>query len=122
MFSEGNKPKPDDNTWTIQQKILDILYGRASGASAATTSGIVSGATALSANVNRSSGFIQNLGTNPLFIKEGSGASVTDFNGVIAGGTANDDGLGGVYDLDNYTGVVTIAGTSPRYVATQRQT
>ena len=85
-----------------------------------TTTGISSSATALSANDNRRCILIQNLGTNPLFVKFGASASTSDFSVVLKAGTANDDGLGGVlsYDVLSYTGVITVAGTSPRYVAT----
>jgi hypothetical protein len=65
---------------------------------------------------------IQNLGTNPLFVRLGSGASTTVFNFILKGGTGNDDGLGGYYEkLDGtiFTGIITIAGTNPRYVATE---
>ena len=63
-----------------------------------------------------------NLGTNPLFVRFGSGASTTVFNMVLKGGTGNDDGLGASYEQSNgvvYTGIITIAGTSPRYIATE---
>ena len=85
-----------------------------------TRTGISSSATALSANDNRRTVLIQNLGTNPLFVKFGTGATTSDFDIILKGGTANDDGLGGVLSFDtlSYTGVITIAGTSPRYTAT----
>ena len=89
-----------------------------------TNSGILTAAgTALAANEARMSYKIQNLGQNPLFVKEGSGASTSDFTYVLAKGTANDDGLGGSYDNGGesvYTGIVTVAGTSPRFVAAER--
>ena len=83
-------------------------------------SGISSSATALPENENRRTVIIQNLGTNPLFVKFGDGATTTDFDVVLKGGTANDDGLGGVASFDtlSYTGIITIAGSSPRYTAT----
>jgi hypothetical protein len=52
----------------------------------------------------------------------GSGASTTVFHVVLKGGTGNDDGLGGSFsqfDGTVYTGIVTIAGTSPRYTVTE---
>lgn len=84
------------------------------------TSGIASAATALATNDKRRTVIIQNLGTNALFVKLGAGASTTDFTVVLKGGTANDDGLGGTLSFDtlSYTGIITVAGTSPRYVAT----
>lgn len=84
----------------------------------ANTPSIASAATALAANPARGAFQIQNLGTNPLFILLGSGASTTVFHQVLKGGTGNDDGLGGSFSMSTgvvYTGIVTIAGTSPRY-------
>ncbi len=91
-------------------------------ASKANTPSIVTSAgTALAANDNRRYFSIQNVGTNPLFILLGSGASTTVFHAVIKGGTGNDDGLGGSYQSDVlcYQGIVTVAGTSPRFVVTE---
>jgi hypothetical protein len=88
----------------------------------ANTPSIASAATALAANPARGAWSIQNLGTNPLFIRLGSGASTTVFHVVLKAGTSNDDGLGGTISQENgiiYTGIITIAGTSPRYVATE---
>jgi len=82
------------------------------------TPAISSAATALAANPKRNAFQIQNLGTNPLFVLLGSGASITVFHQVLKGGTGNDDGLGGSFSMSTgtvYTGIVTIAGTSPRY-------
>ena len=84
----------------------------------------VSAATALEANEARVNYFIQNLGTNPLYVKEGSGATSSDFTFVLAGGTGADDGTGGSMGSSSgevYTGVITIAGTSPRYTITERE-
>ena len=86
------------------------------------TPSIASAATALSAQSagNRSGWGIQNLGTNPLFVLMGSGASTTVFHFILKAGTGNDDGLGGMMlqlEGDVWQGIVTIAGTSPRYVA-----
>lgn len=83
---------------------------------------IASAATALAENKARAGFLIQNLGTNPLFVRFGSGASTTVFNLILKGGTGNDDGLGGSYEKADgtmYTGIITVAGTSPRYVATE---
>lgn len=86
------------------------------------TPSIASAATAIAANTtgNREGLVIQNLGTNPLFVLLGSGASTTVFSFVLKGGTGNDDGNGGLFSMlggDVWQGIVTIAGTSPRYVA-----
>lgn len=86
------------------------------------TPSIKSAATALADNHARIGWSIQNLGTNPLFVLLGSGASTSVFHYVLKGGTGNDDGLGGSLlfnDITVYNGIVTIAGTSPRYVVTE---
>jgi len=83
------------------------------------TPSIVSAATALAANTARIGFAIQNSGTNPLFVLLGDGASTTVFHFVLKAGTGNDDGLGGSLLMMEgivYTGIVTIDGTTPRYV------
>lgn len=82
------------------------------------TPSIASSTTALAENPNRTQWSIQNLGQNPLFVRLGTGASSTVFHVVLKASTANDDGTGGIVGQDTnviYTGVITIAGTSPRY-------
>lgn len=82
------------------------------------TPSIASAATALASNPKRNAFQIQNLGTNPLFVLLGTGASTTVFHQVLKGGSGADDGLGGSFSMSTgtvYTGIVTIAGTSPRY-------
>lgn len=79
---------------------------------------ITSAGTAIAANNARIGWGIQNLGTNPLFVLMGPSASTTVFHKVLKGGTGNDDGLGGSLDYDGptvYNGIVTVAGTSPRF-------
>ncbi len=79
---------------------------------------IVSDATALEKNVERSAFMVQNLSTNPLFVLFGEGASSTVFHVVLKGGTGNDDGIGGLVQMSEgviYTGKITVAGTTPRY-------
>lgn len=87
-----------------------------------TRTGIVTSAgTLLSANDNRSGLIIQNLnGTNPLFVKFGTGATSTDFDVILKAGSGADDGNGGVlsYDVLSYTGIISIAGTTVRCCAT----
>jgi len=80
---------------------------------------ILSAATALAANSARVGFSIQNLGTNPLFVRLGTGATTSLFHFVLRGGTGQDDGTGGVLtfaDSAVYTGLITVAGTTPRYV------
>lgn len=89
---------------------------------AANTPTIQSAATALAANTARIAWSIQNLGTNPLFVLRGTGASSTVFHTVLKGATSQDDGTGGVISEEAgtiYNGILTIAGTSPRYVVTE---
>lgn len=91
-------------------------------ASHASTPSIASATTALAANKDRGGFLIQNLGTNPLYVLWGTGASTTVFTTILRAGTANDDGLGGLMSIFGgvvYPGIITIAGTSPRYVATE---
>ena len=88
----------------------------------ANTPAIISSATALASNPARIGFSIQNLGTNALYILLGSGATTSIFHTVLKGGTGNDDGTGGSYSMEAgviYSGIVTIAGTSPRYVITE---
>ncbi len=85
---------------------------------ATNTPAIASAATALAANARRTQWSIQNLGTNPLFVRLGSGATSSVFHVVLKGSTVQDDGTGGIMSQDVgaiYCGEVTIAGTSPRY-------
>ena len=84
----------------------------------ANTPAIISTATALESNPARGAWMIQNLGTNTIFVLLGSGASTTVFHAVLKPGTGNDDGLGASLSQNSgtvYTGIITIAGTSPRY-------
>lgn len=96
-----------------------VAGGSGSFVATANTPSILSSATALSANTNRKGWQIQNVGTNPLFVLLGSGASTTVFHAVLKGGSANSDGLGGSISQTSgvvYTGQITTAGTSPLYV------
>ena len=70
--------------------------------------------TVLVPNGNRLAWFVQNLGTNPLYVKMGAGASTTDFDFALKGCTAQDDGTGGYISDEIFQGTVSIAGTSPR--------
>ena len=83
------------------------------------TPSIASDATALEENASRSSFSIQNLGTNTLYVRLGSGATSSVFHFALKAGSVNDDGTGGSVDQSEtvvYTGEITVAGTSPRYV------
>lgn len=88
--------------------------------SAATTASVQSAATALDGNGSRIGAIIQNNGTNVLYVYLGSGASTTVRSFTLKAASVNDDGTGGMIVLGNsYNGIITIAGTSPRYDATE---
>jgi len=83
---------------------------------------IASDTTALAANPARCAFMIQNLGTNALFVRFGTGASSTVFHVVLKAGTGNDDGSGGTFAMEGETmwqGIISIAGTSPRYTVAE---
>ena len=94
---------------------MQVIYPTTGNAN---TPSIASDTTALAANTKRIAWHIQNLGQNPLFVRLGASASTTVFHFILKAGTANDDGIGGICSNSEgvvYTGVITIAGTSPRY-------
>lgn len=83
------------------------------------TPSIQSSVTAISANQARIAWSIQNLGTNALYVLLGSGATTSVFHVVLKGSSSQDDGSGGVVSQEAgtiYNSIITIAGTSPRYV------
>lgn len=89
---------------------------------AANVPSIQSSATALAANPARIAWSIQNLGTNALYVLRGTGASTTVFHTVLKAGTGNDDGTGGSISEEAgtiYNGILTVGGSSPRYVVTE---
>lgn len=80
---------------------------------------ILTNTAGIPANDARAAWSIQNLGTNPLFVLRGTGASTSVFHTVLKGATAQDDGTGGFIAEEAgtiFTGIITVAGTSPRYV------
>lgn len=90
-----------------------------SKATANTPSIITSAGVALADNPARAGWSIQNLDTDPLFVLLGTGASTTVFHYVLKGGTGADDGLGALIAQTTgtvYTGPITVAGTTPRFV------
>jgi len=99
---------------------MNIVYPT----TASNTPSIQSSATALADSAGRRiSWSIQNLGTNALFVRLGDSASTTVFHFVLKGGTGNDDGSGGVVSQENgviYTGIISVAGTSPRYTVLEQ--
>ena len=90
--------------------------------SVANTPAIIATATALDANPARAGWMIQNTGTNVIYLRFGAGASTTVFHILLKGGSGNNDGLGASYSqMDGivFTGLVSIAGSSPLYVVTE---
>ncbi len=86
------------------------------------TPAIIATATALASNTARTGWTIQNLGTNELYVLMGSGASTSVFHIALKKGTGNDDGTGGSVGQEQgvvYTGIITVAGTSPRYTVVE---
>lgn len=77
------------------------------------------GDTILASNPARGAFLVQNLGTNPLYVRLGAGATTGIFHAILKGSSSQDDGTGGSYAMEAgtvYTGDVSVAGTSPRLV------
>ena len=97
-----------------------MVTGAVTQTTASNTPTIASAATAIAANAGRLGWSIQNTGQNPLFVLLGTGATTGIFHVVLKASTGNDDGTGGLISQTLgavYTGKITIAGSSPRYVA-----
>jgi hypothetical protein len=73
--------------------------------------------TVLVSNPARLGFTVQNQGTNPLWVLLGTGATPTVFHVALKGGTALNDGNGGIYTSTSvcYTGIVSATGTTPTY-------
>lgn len=87
--------------------------------STANTPSILTDTTGIPANPNRAGWSIQNVGTNPIFIRLGGTASSTVYHYVLKGGTGDSDGLGAMVAQTNgtvFTGAISVAGTTPKYV------
>lgn len=87
-------------------------------ASKANTPSLQTGTTALAVNVNRAGWAIQNQGTSPLAVLLGSGATPLVFHVVLKGGSALNDGNGGIFSQTVgivYQGIVTSSGSNPTY-------
>ncbi len=119
----GTNPTNQDQQITVDKKgclFVSTLSGAGTGI--VNTPSIQNSPNALPANPNRVGWQIQNVGTNPLFILLGTGASTSVFHLVVKGGSADSDGYGGSFFQTEgavYTGAVTVAGTSPKYVVTE---
>ena len=65
--------------------------------------------------------FLQNCGTNAVKVAIGDTAASTDyFHFIIAGGNAEDDGLGSIVDVSKYKGAVTVYSAAAHRIATFR--
>jgi hypothetical protein len=84
----------------------------------ANTPSLASATTAIVANEKRRGWFIQNQGTNPVYVLLGSGATTSVFHVALKACTAVNDGVGGTFSQTDgtvYTGVITVAGTALSY-------
>ena len=87
-----------------------------------TPSIVTTGGDVIAANTKRKGWMIQNVGTNALFVRFGTGASTTVFHAVLKGGTGDSDGNGGsVSQMGGlvYQGIISATGTSPKMVITE---
>lgn len=85
----------------------------------ANTPAILTDATGIPENTNRGGWAIQNVGTNPIFVRLGGTASSTVFHFVLKGGTGDSDGNGAMVAQTSgtvFTGAISVAGTTPKYV------
>lgn len=80
---------------------------------------LTSGGDVISANASRKLWTIQNLSTNPLFVRFGTGASSSVFHVVLKSCSVADDGTGGYFSDEIWKGVVSATGSSPRFVVTE---
>jgi len=81
---------------------------------------VTSAGTVLTSDPERKTWSIQNVGTNPLFVRLGGTASSTVFHYILKGGSGDSDGLGAIIsEADGvvFTGDISIAGTTPKVVA-----
>lgn len=74
----------------------------------------------LTYNANRVMAVVQNLSTDKLYLKFGSGCNNSNFSVILPGGSSQDDGFGASQDIGKYTGVVSIfSDGTVRAVATE---
>jgi hypothetical protein len=107
---QSNLNKDLDNVTSFPEKSDSI-----SNSSPSTSLGLT-----IEANSNRKELFVQNLSTQELYVKYGQGATAESFNFVLAKNTETNAGDGGSISDQSYTGVVSVFGTSPRYIAWER--
>ena len=116
-FSSITSPATGDGSEGSLRKINRIL---ATTSGQRTTAPSNSAPITTAANITLAAGdklFIQNLDTDALFVRRGTGATSSLFNYVLQAAGVADDGTGGAIIIDDFVGVVSFAGTSPRYNA-----
>jgi hypothetical protein len=59
--------------------------------------------------------FIQNVGTNPIFVALTGEASPTNYHLILSGGDAGEDGNGASWSAHNWCGQVSVSGSSINY-------
>ena len=89
-----------DNYFSMTQTAVSVT----SPVSVDTTSG---GTVIAAANDKRKEIILQNCGTEPCLICLGETPTTSNYNLVLADGTANRDGLGASVTIDFYQGVIT---------------
>jgi hypothetical protein len=80
---------------------------------------LTSNGTLLAANTIAIERIVQNLSTSPVYVKLGADASNTNFSFVLQAGSAQDDGKGGIWNGQFYTGIISASGSSPRLSVTE---
>lgn len=125
-------PFRDDDSQFLLYKIAWALWGVANGdlgftvntvpaqtSSAPSNSAILTPATGSTIETLAAGErlFVQNLDVTPLFVKRGAAASPTDFHYGLSACGAQDDCTGGSLWIEDHIGVVSIAGTTPRFMA-----
>ncbi len=75
--------------------------------------------TASAANSARKSITIQNQSTNVLYVALGATASTTAFHFSLKACTSAKDGTGGTVKVEDFTGLVSVAGTGPSYTVAE---
>lgn len=109
-------------TRAIENSGASISNGIENKVSSVNTPSILTDTTGIPANSSRKGWMIQNVGTNPVFIRFGGTASGSVFHLILKGGSADNDGLGASYGQSEgviFTGLVSVYGTTPKYVVTE---
>jgi len=110
---------PTTDSYKAQELLtLDDITSKGSIISNFTSSG--TNGVILNGNTNREELFVQNLATGALYVKYGASASSNSFNFVLAAATASGAGDGGSLSDLNYSGIVSVSGSSPSYICWER--